>query len=191
MMTLSKQDIIQQTQHWINEVVVGLNLCPFAASTIQQDSIEYIVAQEINNGSSIEQHLQQVADCLNHLDKTASTETSLIIYQKGYENFDNYLDLYYLATQLVEDLNYSGVYQIASFHPEYRFEGSMENDAANFSNRSPYPMLHILREQSIEKAIENFPDIDSVPENNIKNLQQIGYDEMQRKLKKSLTRKAT
>lgn len=189
-MTFSTQDVIQQTQHWINEVVVGLNLCPFAASTIQQNSIEYIVAQEINN-TGIEQHMQQIADCLNQLDKTASTETSLIIYQSGYEDFDDYLDMYYLANQLIEDLNYSGIYQIASFHPEYRFEGSMPNDAANFSNRSPYPMLHILREHSIEKAIENFPDIESVPENNIKNLQQIGYDEMFRKLKKSMSKKAT
>jgi len=106
-----------------------------------------------------------------------------LIFSAAYQRFDDYLELLYLANQLLEDLSYDGIYQIASFHPDYCFEGSKENDAANFTNRSPYPMLHLLREHSIEKAIENYDNIESVPENNINKLQKTGFLEMQRKLK--------
>ena len=99
-------------------------------------------------------------------------------------HFDNYLDLLDIANQLLEDLHYAGTYQLASFHPDYRFAGSAENDASNFSNRSPYPMLHVIRESSLEKAIANYPNVEQVPENNIKKLREIGYQEMQAKLKK-------
>lgn len=131
----------------------------------------------------MEQHLQQLADCFARLDGTAEIETSLMIYPDAYQNFDNYLDMLDMSNRLLEDLNFTGTYQIASFHPDYRFEGSAEDDASNFSNRSPYPMLHLIRESGLEKAIDSYPDVDQIPENNIKKLQQIGYEEMQEKLK--------
>ena len=161
-------------------MVIGLNLCPFAAKVVTDNRIDYVVI----NSSSLQQHLQQLADCLSTLDKTKDIETSLLIFPDNYQQFDDYLELLYLANSLLEDLNYSGIYQLASFHPDYLFDGSSENDAANFSNRSPYPMLHLLRESSLEKAIAAYKDIDQVPQNNIDRLQQIGYPNMQKTLKK-------
>ena len=167
--------------------MIGLNLCPFASLPFQNNSIEYAV----NTGGSIEQHLQQLADCFTRLDarinNSADIETSLLIYPDAYQEFDNYLELLDYANQLLEDLNYTGTYQIASFHPDYRFAGSAENDASNFSNRSPYPMLHLIRESSLEKAIANYPNVEQIPENNIKKLREIGYQEMQAKLRNITT----
>jgi hypothetical protein len=172
--------VIQQTKNWVEEIVIGLNLCPFASLPFQNNSIEYAV----NTGGSTEQHLHQLADCFTRLDASADIETSLLIYPDAYQKFDDYLELLYLANHLLEDLNYAGTYQIASFHPDYLFEGSIEDDASNFSNRSPYPMLHLIRESGLEKAIANYPNIEQIPINNIKKLREIGHQEMQNKLKK-------
>ncbi len=182
-MSKTSQTIIQQTKNWVEEIVIGLDLCPFASQPFQNETIEYTV----NAGDSIEQHLQQLADSFSRLDESAVIETSLLIYPEAYQKFDNYLELLDYANQLLEDLNYTGSYQIASFHPDYQFEGSTENDASNFSNRSPYPMLHLIREADLEKAIANYPSIEQVPENNIKKLREIGYKEMQSKLKNITT----
>ena len=186
----TNQTVIQQTKNWVEEIVIALNLCPFASQPFQNNAIEYTV----NTGNSTEQHLQQLADCFTRLDAkfdgSSDIETSLLIYPDAYQNFDSYpdtgsyLDLLYFANHLLEDLHYAGIYQIASFHPDYRFADSAENDASNFSNRSPYPMLHLIRESSLEKAISTYPNIEQVPINNIKKLREIGYQVMQEKLRK-------
>jgi len=178
MATNTTQSTIEQTKNWVNDIVIGLNLCPFAASPFQNNSIEYTV----NSGHSLEQHLHQLADSFVKLDNEAVIETSLLIYPDAYKNFDDYLELLDLANQLLADLNYTSIYQIASFHPDYRFADSAENDASNFSNRSPWPMLHLIRESSLEKAIANYPNSEQIPENNIKKLRTIGYKKMQDKL---------
>ncbi len=178
-MSNTELTIIQQTKNWVQEIVIGLNLCPFAAQPFQKDTIEYTVI----TGDSIEQHLQQLADSFHLLDDNPGIETSLLIYPDAYQTFDDYLDWLDYANHLLEDLNYIGCYQIASFHPDYRFAGSTKSDASNFTNRSPWPMLHLIREHSLEAAITAYPDIEQVPKNNIKKLQEIGYQEMQKKLK--------
>lgn len=163
--------------------MIGLNLCPFAAQPFQSDTIEYTVIA----GDSTEQHLQQLADAFNRLEVDTGIETSLLIYTEAYQTFDDYLDWLDYANRLLDELNYTGSYQIASFHPDYRFADSEKDDAANFSNRSPWPMLHLIREKSLEDALTNYPNIEQVPEDNIKKLQKIGYPEMQRKLKSITT----
>ena len=182
-MISSEQHIIQQTKNWVKDIVIGLNLCPFASRPFNDNTIEYTVALKHDDNPLIEQHLYQLADCFNKLDETADIETSLLIFPEGYSDFDKYLDLLDIANQLLVDLNYSGIYQLASFHPDYRFEGSAEDDASNFTNRSPYPMLHLIREASLEQALANYPGIEQVPEDNIKKLREIGYQEMLAKLK--------
>jgi len=180
----SSEDIIRQTKDWVNEIVIGLNLCPFAARPFNDNTIDYAVASVHGEESPIEQHLHQLANCFSKLDDAADIETSLLIFPESYEQFDDYLELLHLSNLLLEDLNYSGIYQLASFHPQYLFEDTAEDDVSNFTNRSPYPMLHIIREHSLEKAIASYPDIEMVPVNNIKKLQEIGLKEMQKKLKK-------
>ena len=178
-MTIPTPRVIQQTKKWVSQVVIGLNLCPFAAQPFEDNRIEYIVS----HNKETEQDLQELAVCFSILENKVEVETILLIFPESYRSFDDYLELLYLANLLLDDLNFSGIYQLASFHPEYHFEGSEINDASNFSNRSPYPMLHILRENSVERAIKSYNHIERIPQNNVKNLQAIGFDVMQQTLK--------
>ena len=173
-MTTTEQTVVQQTKTWLKKIVIGLKLCPFAEQPFQSDSISYTVS----SGDSTEQHLQQLADDFTKLDTDTSIETSLLIYPDAYQTFEQYLQLLELANGLLEDLNYTGIYQIASFHPDYQFQGSAENDASNFSNRSPWPMLHLIREDSLKKILASYPDIEQIPENNIKKLRDIGFQQI-------------
>jgi len=176
--TITNQTIIQQTKNWVSQIVIDLQLCPFASAPFNTDNINYTVLPE----HDITLHLHQIADNYVLLDNEEKIETQLLIFPNAYKDFDDYLDLLHLANQILKDLKYSGIYQLASFHPLYRFADSTETDAANFSNRSPYPMLHILREASLEKAIANYPNIEEVPQKNIDKLDKIGYSAMQKKL---------
>lgn len=178
-MTTPDKNVIQQTKRWIEDIVIGLNLCPFAAQPFNDNRIEYIVS----DNNEIEKDLQELAICFSILDNRVSIETILLIFPQAYKNFDDYLEILYLANLLLEDLKLSGTYQLASFHPDYHFEGSAIDDASNFTNRSPFPMLHILRERSIERAIKSYNHIETVPRNNIKNLREIGFNVMQQTLK--------
>jgi len=162
----------------MDEIVIGLKLCPFAKKVVHDDTVDYRVI----DSTDLEQHLQALASTFNQLDNDKCIETSLLIFPNAYSSFNDYLELLLLANVLLEDLKYIGTYQIASFHPDYMFDGTAEDDASNYSNRSPYPMLHILRESSVEKAIENFDAIDDVPEINIKRLTDIGYNSMRHSL---------
>jgi uncharacterized protein len=160
---ISNEQVIAQTKKWITDVVVGCNFCPFAGKELKQDTIRYVVeaAPEMNNclGAFIKEcHL---------LDDAPSIETTLIIFPHSFQQFDDYLDLVSLAESLLIKEGYEGIYQVASFHPQYMFAGAPLNDAANYSNRSLYPMLHILREESIEKALEKYPNPEQIPERNI------------------------
>jgi len=178
-MTIATQSVIRQTKNWVSDIVIGLNLCPFAAQPFEVNRIEYIVS----DNSEIEQDLQELAICFSILENRVTIETILLIFPQAYKNFDDYLELLYLANLLLEDLNFTGIYQLASFHPKYHFEGSAVDDASNFTNRSPFPMLHLLRERSVERAIKSYKHIETVPENNVKNLREIGYSVMQQTLK--------
>lgn len=184
-METTSQKIIQQTKNWLDEIVIGLELCPFADKVVQNNSIDFTVIDNDN----LEQHLHSLSDGFSKLDELADIETSLIIFPNAYINFEDYLELLLLGNLLLEDLNYIGTYQLASFHPHYRFDETEEDDASNFSNRSPYPMLHILRESSVELAIKHYDNIDDVPEQNIKRLKKIGFEKMQNSLQNILNKK--
>ena len=173
-MDTSAELITQQTKNWLDEIVIGLTLCPFASSVVKDDAVDYTIV----DSDDTEQHLHALADGFTKLDQTSEIETSLIIFPNAYPVFEDYLELLLLSNLLLEDLNYIGTYQLASFHPDYRFDETEEDDASNFSNRSPYPMLHILRESSVEKVIDHYENIDDIPEINIKKLKDIGYESM-------------
>ena len=160
---MDSQQIIEQTKKWIIDVVVGCNLCPFAASVVKQQEIFYRV--ETSGDKDI--CLASFVNEMERLDNNGNIETSFLILPNSFEKFDDYLYLLSLAEKLLKRKGYEGIYQVASFHPLYLFAGSHENDAANYTNRSPYPMLHLLREESIDKALKNYKDPGSIPERNI------------------------
>ena len=118
-----------------------------------------------------------------YLNNTEDIETTFLIFSEGFNNFLQYLDLVEKAERLLTKENYEGIYQVASFHPHYLFAGSTADDAANYTNRSPYPMLHFLREDSVSKAVDSYPGIEKVPERNIAYTRQKGLLFMQELLK--------
>ena len=159
----SESVIITQTENWIKSVVIGCNFCPFAAKAVQLKSIRYAVLHETNTKEIL---TTLITECI-YLNNNDNTETTIIILPNSFHGFDDYLDLIDKAERLLLKAAYEGIYQLASFHPLYCFEVAPKDDAANYTNRSPYPMLQILREDSITKALKKFPDPDSIPEKNI------------------------
>jgi len=172
---LENKLIIDHTNNWIKSVVVDLNLCPFAAKALLKKSIRYHVAEQ----ADIKKSLDLLIHELHVLDNDDELETAFLIFPNDFKHFDAYLTLVEKAEQLVELQGYEGIYQIASFHPFYCFEDSNEEDAANYTNRSPYPMLHLLREESIEKALRTYKDPEGIPERNMVLTRQKGLKYMQ------------
>ncbi len=156
--------IISQTKKWITDVVVGCNFCPFAAREIKQNRVHYQVEPATTLNICLESFVQECT----RLDKEEMIETTLLIFPNAFQSFDDYLDLVGLAEDHLKQNGYEGIYQVASFHPLYRFADSTDNDAANYTNRSIYPMLHLLREESIDQALERYADPEQIPERNVR-----------------------
>ena len=172
--------IKEQTINWIKSVVIDCNFCPFAAKAILKKSIRYIIKSNV----TLDESLEALKEELNYLETDTDIETSFIIFENNFSDFDDYLDLVKRAEQLLNEDDFDGIYQIASFHPNYCFEGSDNDDAANYTNRSIYPMLHLLREESIEKVLEKYADPESIPERNIRFAHEKGLEYM-RKLRET------
>lgn len=166
--------IVSQTQKWVKNIVIGLNFCPFANQEYKNNTIRYQVSDTKDLSVAM---MQMYEECL-FLDENPSTATTLIIFSEGFKSFDEYLFLVDLCEQLLRKQKYEGIYQIATFHPDYVFEGEDKDDPSNFTNRSPYPMLHLLREDQLELAIDKFPDTELIPERNIKLSKEIGLEKM-------------
>lgn len=160
---MSSEQIIDQTKKWIVDVVIGCNLCPFAANVVKQRAIFYKVETSMDQNTCLDSFVHE----MDRLDNDETIETSFLIFPNAVEKFDDYLDLLSRAEKLVIEKGNEGIYQVASFHPLYLFAGSDENDAANYTNRSIYPMLHLLREESIDKALEHYKSPETIPERNI------------------------
>ncbi len=177
-MTDSSQ-IIKQTQCWLSSFIIEHNICPFAKREFDRDSIHY----EVVISDKIENQLQELIYSCEQLDRETAVEngleTSLLILPNGLEDFDDYLDFLDLANELMHKQGYEGVYQLASFHPDYCFDGVDVDDASNYTNRSPYPMLHLIREESLEKALEHYPNPENIPTRNIKYTREKGQKSIQ------------
>jgi len=171
--------IISETKAWLENVVIKLNFCPFAKRELINNNIRFTISKT----GSVETVLETLVMECEHLDSDTDTETSLLILPEAFGSFYDYLDLLELAQTIIEARNYEGIYQLASFHPDYLFDGNDENDPANFTNRSPYPMLHLIRESSLEKALQHYEQPELIPENNIKKARKSGLKEMQAALK--------
>ena len=163
MQLTEENTVIKQTKQWLNDIIIELNFCPFAKKELVNNTIHYFVTTECQIDKALDLVIKQVEFLANN----PSIETALVIFNQAFDDFEQYLDLLDFANQLLIDCGYEGQFQIASFHPEYCFEGEEPNDAANFTNRSPYPMLHLLREESLEKVLSLYPSPEEIPENNI------------------------
>lgn len=167
--------IIEQTKQWIKRVVIDCNFCPFASKPFINKSISYTVIDDLTTKN----YKQYIINELEKLSDNEQIETSFIILSKNFDDFYVYLQLVKKANQLLKKEHYEGIFQIASFHPNYCFEGSDETDPSNYTNRSIYPMLHFIREDSIEKAIALYPNSEKIPEHNIQFTESKGLKYMQ------------
>jgi len=171
---VSEGTVVQATRKWVEDVVVGYNLCPFAKRELVRDRVRFVVS-EADNEDSLLQALQTE---LLRLDDEPEIETTLLIHPHVLQDFADYNEFLGAADGLLTYLDMEGIYQIASFHPEYQFAGTESNEAENYTNRSPYPMLHLLREASLESAIDNHPDVDGIPPRNIELMNNLGAEKM-------------
>lgn len=163
---------IASTRAWVDHAVIGLNLCPFARGVQVKGQVRYVLSEAQDD----EALLKDLCRELLHLADTdpAETDTTLIVHPQVLNDFDAYNDFLDLAEAALVSLGLEGTLQIASFHPDYRFAGSALDDIDNATNRSPYPTLHILREDSIDRAVEAFPEAEAIYEHNIETLQRLG-----------------
>ncbi len=174
----SSKSIIQQTRCWLDTVVIGQNICPFARKERDAGRIRFIV----ESSGRIETALQNLIYEGQFLEQNSDTETTLFILENLAEDFNDYLDLLELANQLLIAQGYEGILQLASFHPDYCFADSEQDDPANYTNRSPWPMLHIIREASLEQALQNYPNPELIPQRNIELCRNLGLEGMQKML---------
>ncbi len=167
-------DALPATQAWVERFVIGLNLCPFAGAVAAQGRVRYTVsaARDIDvlyNDLLTELMLIIEAD-------PAVVETTVLVHPLVLQDFEQYLDFLEIVEEALEDADLEGVLQVASFHPEYLFEGVDADDVSHYTNRSPYPMLHILREDSLTGAIDSHPDPDGIPARNVEKLREMGLE---------------
>jgi len=165
--------VIAATQSWLEKAVIGLGLCPFAKAVHVRGQIRYAVSaarstRDLIADLTAELHALQAAD-------PEVVETTLLIHPGVLADFPDYNDFLDDADALLDELELTGIIQIASFHPRYRFAGTQPDAIENYSNRSPYPMLHLLREESVERAVTTYPDVADIPEKNIETLNRLGH----------------
>lgn len=174
-MSESNELITLQTQNWIRSFIIKFNICPFAKREINKGAVRFQVSLAMKEEAALSELMSEI----DVLDKQREIETTLVIFPRLFKDFFHYLDFVDLAEQLLVESGYEGIYQIATFHPDYCFADVDFNDVSNYTNRSPYPMLHLLREESVEKAIDYYGDTSTIPERNIATMQQLGLEMIQ------------
>ena len=167
-------DPVAITRRWLERAVIGLNLCPFAKAVVAKEQVRFV----LSDATTPEALLAELGEELLRLRDTPAEQidTTLLIHPQVLGDFLDYNDFLDDADALVEALALDGVLQVASFHPDYQFAGSAPDDVENFTNRAPYPILHLLREDSVARAVAAFPDPDAIVARNIETLRGIGVD---------------
>ena len=166
--------VIVATREWLEKAVIGLGLCPFARAVHAKGQVRYAVSTAQSPEALVEDLIAELR-AIVAVDP-AAVETTLLVHPGVLADFEDYNDFLDIADALLDELELAGVIQIASFHPQYRFEGTMKDAIENYTNRSPYPMLHLLREDSVEKAVTTYPDVANIPEKNIETMNKLGID---------------
>ena len=172
-MDLTDEQVLQQTRHWLEKAVIGLNLCPFAKAVYVKNQVRLVVS-----------HARHADDLLEELDRELALlvaspaeeiETTLLIHPTLFEDFLDFNDFMEIAEGVVDEHELEGVIQLASFHPKFQFDGTELDDIGNYTNRAPFAMLHLLREESIVRAVQAFPRAEAIFEENIKTLEKLGH----------------
>ena len=168
----SQARALAETRAWVDRAVIGLNLCPFAKAPQVKGQVRYVLSTASDPAALL-------ADLIAELERLAESradalETTLLVHPQVLGDFADYNDFIAIAEDTVAELDLEGVLQVASFHPQYQFDGTTPDDITNATNRSPYPTLHLIREESIDRAVEAFPEAERIYEVNMATLQALG-----------------
>ncbi|MDK4684659.1 DUF1415 domain-containing protein [Kingella negevensis] len=174
MTQINEQTIIQHTTNWLEKAVIGLNLCPFAKAPHAKGQIRIAVSHAKHLDAFLEDLDRELQTLLNT--PASELETTLLVHPSLFPDFSVFNDVLDMADNALVDNHAEGIIQIAPFHPEFQFEDTEPNDISNYTNRSPYPTLHLIREDSIEKAAQAFPNPAVIFERNIKVLEEMGHE---------------
>ncbi len=165
---------IAETRGWVRRAVIGLNLCPFARAVDVKDQIRYVHSDATDAETLLATlcvELQRLADT-----EPDQVDTTMVIHPRVLTDFEDFNDFLELADAAVEDMNLDGILQVASFHPQFQFADTAPDDITNATNRSPYPTLHLLREESVDRAVAAFPEAEAIFERNMETLEKLGND---------------
>jgi hypothetical protein len=173
-MILEDQDPIALTKRWLERAVIGLNLCPFAKAVHAKGQVRFVLSEATTTEALLEELVAELA-WLRDADPQ-TTDTTLLIHPRVLNDFLDYNDFLDAADAAIEALDLEGVLQVASFHPDYQFAGTEPDDIGNYSNRSPFPTLHLLREASVSRAVDTYPDADGIVDRNLATLEKLGHD---------------
>jgi uncharacterized protein len=177
-MSISEIEITNIVEQWLNDVVIGLNLCPFAAKPQRNKQIKIAVSHAMTE----EELLQDIYSHLLELDKCEpeELETTLVVVPNMLTDFDLYNFFIDWIEALIKQEEWEGVFQLATFHPDYCFSGTDPQDTENLTNRSPFPIFHLIREESMEKVLKHYPNPELIPEKNIQKVSQLTQAELSR-----------
>ena len=165
--------VLQQTRHWLEKAVIGLNLCPFAKAVYVKNQVRLVVSQA-----------RHADDLLEELDRelellvatpAEQMDTTLLIHPTLFDDFLDFNDFLEVAEGVLDEHGLEGVIQLASFHPQFQFDGSEPDDIGNYSNRAPFAILHLLREESVERAVAAYPEAEAIFEKNVATLERLGH----------------
>ncbi|EOV4646725.1 DUF1415 domain-containing protein [Vibrio parahaemolyticus] len=167
--------ITQQVDQWLNDVVIGLNLCPFAAKPQRNKQIKIFVSEATQEEALLEDILLQLIELSNT--EPENLETTLVVVPNMLQDFWDYNFCIDWVEGLIKQQDWEGIFQVATFHPDYCFGGAAPEDDENLTNRSPYPIFHLIREESMEKVLKHYPDPESIPDTNIARVSALSEEE--------------
>jgi hypothetical protein len=171
--------IVGVVRRWVEDLVIELNLCPFAGRELLRNRIRFVVSE----ATTEEQLLVALATELELLNDDETVETTLLIHPDVLQDFFDYNEFLDMADGLLRQMSLEGIYQVASFHPDYQFAGTAADAAENYTNRSPFPLLHILREASLAQSIDAYPDVEQIPIRNVEKMNSFGREKLQKLLR--------
>ena len=171
---LSEAEILDETRLWVDRFVIGLGLCPFAGPVAKENRIRFALSAAADKDQLFRDFLEEVSQLLDA--DPAEIETTVLVHPFVLDDFLDYLDFADFLNEKFFEAGLEGVLQVATFHPQYQFAGPAADDPSHATNRSPYPMLHILREESVTAALDHYPDPESIPERNQAMMQKMGWE---------------
>ncbi len=176
-LSVAHQDVVKTTRRWLDDMVVGLNLCPFAASVITRDQVHYAICDATDDADLQTFFLTELERLLGANEHDVAT--SLLLFTHGLTAFDDYLDILDWFQQLLEHADLTEHLQLASFHPQYQFDGVDAHDLSHFTNRAPYPIIHLLRQDQMTKVLAHVSDPDKIYLDNINTLNDLGRQKVE------------